>query len=124
RITGLLNETICRVSAGNYHTMFLNNCGQVFAAGYNNHGQLGVAIDKCILNTPVLIESLVRENMKVGAALCGSCRTIFLEEGQFENSLFTSSYMEKSVSLCDIRFIIEDSEKTCTPNVRKRKIEE
>ena len=32
-------------AAGNNHSLFLSELGQVFSAGFNEFGQLGIAVD-------------------------------------------------------------------------------
>jgi alpha-tubulin suppressor-like RCC1 family protein len=41
KVVGLVGERVVKVAAGGFHTLALSEAGNVFAWGYNAHGQVG-----------------------------------------------------------------------------------
>lgn len=56
-------DYVTRIACGAYHTLYLTRFKQIFAAGANNLGQLGVDSLETQLNSPTLVESLVEESV-------------------------------------------------------------
>ena len=51
-------DYVTKIACGAYHTLYLTRFRQVFAAGANNLGQLGVDSLETQLNSPTLVEFL------------------------------------------------------------------
>ena len=51
-------DYVTSIACGAYHTLYLTRFRQVFAAGANNLGQLGVDSLETQLNSPTLVEPL------------------------------------------------------------------
>jgi hypothetical protein len=82
----LIGKTIVQVVCGYYHTIFLDDNGNVYSCGYNDNGQLGYTNDN-IFNTnvftPKQIEPAPGDDLsgkKIVQVACGSYHTIFLDD--------------------------------------------
>lgn len=61
KVDSLSNQVIKDVSCGLFHSLALNEWGQIFAWGQNNHGQLGIARqsgDETYVSTPKMVKTL------------------------------------------------------------------
>jgi alpha-tubulin suppressor-like RCC1 family protein len=67
---------IASVYSGNYHTIFLDTQGRVYATGYNFEGQIGLGYTSRI-RTHVPIPYFA--NIPIASATCGCSHTIFLD---------------------------------------------
>ena len=70
-------SNIVAISAGKYHSLFLNDKGRVYSCGYNNEGQLGHG-NKTNCNLPTLIDALADSN--IVAISTGVDHSLFLDE--------------------------------------------
>jgi alpha-tubulin suppressor-like RCC1 family protein len=55
-------DNIVAISAGTYHSLFLDNNGNVYSCGYNYYGQLGLNSTDWEKNTPELIQTYYSNN--------------------------------------------------------------
>jgi alpha-tubulin suppressor-like RCC1 family protein len=67
---------IASVTAGSFHTIFLDTRGRVYATGYNFEGQIGLGYTSRI-RTHVPIPYFA--NIPIASATCGCSHTIFLD---------------------------------------------
>ena len=75
----IANKVIVSIVCGNFYTMVLDNTGQVYAWGFNAHGQLGNG-DTIQQNTPILINTGAIANKVIVSIVCGANHTMAIDD--------------------------------------------
>ncbi|KAI3920336.1 hypothetical protein MKX01_000675 [Papaver californicum] len=61
------DDSVCSISCGGAHTLFLSETGRVFATGLNDFGQLGISDKKAYTFDPLEVSSLPDEVIQISA---------------------------------------------------------
>ena len=80
--TNIINKTIVTIACNGYHTVALDNMGNLYAWGANRYGQLGIVTNSGTTNanpTPTLINHSNIANKIIVSIACGNNHTIALD---------------------------------------------
>lgn len=89
KVSTLKNKEIIEVAAGNEHSLFLTNDGEVYSVGYNDNGQCGIENSNQRIVVPTLIKSLKDIKIKHVYAYNGCEHSLFLSE---DGKLYSCGY--------------------------------